>query len=238
MKSILALVLVLTTTSIHVLLAQKENKNAFFDQYNAKRITFGGGFGGSIINSSLNRNPSGVYDLPIFNYSDDPGINAYAIANIKLTELFDIRFSPGLTFFNKQIEHTAYYGYGNNTKTYNKLNLGAGLVEFPLDLVFKLPAKNNRRIIFGAGGRYMYDLAWENNPIELERIIYKNATDFQYEAFVGIQLFSRKIVATPEFKISRGVGKVLTYQNKAVLSDTYFIAVPTNFTISLTISGN
>ena len=132
----------------------------------------------------------------------------------------------------------AKHGYGNNAKTKNKLNLGAGLGEFPLDLIFKLPAKNNRRSIFGAGGRYIYDLAWENDPIALEQIIYKNATYFKYEAFVGLQLFSRKIVATPEFKISRGVGKVLTYQNKAVLTDTYFTAVPTNLTISLTISGN
>ena len=88
----------------------------------------------------------------------------------------------------------AEHGYSNNAKTNNKLNLGAGLGEFPLDLIFKLPAKNNRRSIFGAGGRYIYDLAWENDPIALEQIIYKNATDFQYEAFVvGCNYFRVKL---------------------------------------------
>ena len=37
----------LSVYSTQHLIARKESKNAFFDQYNAKRKTFGGGIGGT-----------------------------------------------------------------------------------------------------------------------------------------------------------------------------------------------
>ncbi len=232
------IVILLILSFNNPIFAQSKSENAAFEIFNKKRLVLSGSIGINFVNAKLANNPLGSYDLPIFNDAPDPGFNVNLLANLKLNKTFDLRFSPGVAFYNRQIEHTAYYGYGNNAKAYNKLNLGVAFLEFPLDIVYKMPVHKNKRFIVGIGGKFSYDLAWENNPIELERIIYKNANDVQLEAFVGYQIFASKIVVTPEIKFSKGFGRIFTYQNKAVLTDTYFNEIPTVFSFALGFSFN
>ncbi len=230
---ILPITLILIVLRIQIIFCQSKIENTYFDVFNNKPVTFGFSIGMSLLTTNLENNTAGTYKLPVFEVITSPGFSANFIASLKLSELFDLRFTPGLSYFGRTVNHTAFYSYGTVQKAYNISNLPTSLVELPLHLIYKMTPKNDRRFVVGLGAKYDYNLAWENNPIELERVIYKNASDFQIDALIGYQIFTKGILITPEFKVSKGSGKILTYQNKSVLSDTYFIENPFYFSLSL-----
>ncbi|MCZ2443235.1 MAG: PorT family protein [Flavobacteriales bacterium] len=100
--------------------------------------------------------PDTIYSV---NYLIQPGFTMGIESNLRLSNHFDLRFTPSLTLGTKSIVYQRPKG------VVNQLDIESTLLEFPLYIKFKSVRLTNWRAYVIGGGKYTYDLS---NKIKAE----------------------------------------------------------------------
>ena len=129
-----------------------------------------------------------------------PGFQVQIVSNLRLSENFDLRFLPGITFGAREISF-----YDLNGKTLNGLvQIESNYLDFPLDLKYRARRLNNYRPYILSGINYRYDMAAKKeNELRLK------PGDFYYEVGVGIDWYLPYFKLSTEIKAGIGLTDIL-----------------------------
>jgi hypothetical protein len=161
-----------------------------------------------------------VFEKPQFYLSDTllsatpiggPGFNIGIVTNVLLWKYVDLRFTPNLSFIDRQIQYTFADATKNSTRSIESTN-----VEFPLG--FKIRSIRHRNVGFYVigGAKFSYDVISQKkiqkgeDPFdESTRKVKLQNYDIAYEWGFGWDLYYQYFKFSPEFKFAYGTRDIL-----------------------------
>jgi len=144
-----------------------------------------------------------------------PGFHVHALSNLRLTDNFDLRFTPGIAFGGiREINYT--FSDPNSTlidPADIPVKIESNFLEFPLLLKYKSYRLNNFRPYLIGGINTRLDLAatkktWGRSRKENNLVLVK-PLDLYYEIGTGIDFYLENFKFAIEIKYSVGVSNVL-----------------------------
>lgn len=138
----------------------------------------------------------------------NPGINIQIVTNGRLSDHFDVRFLPGVSFGQRSIRY-----YRNQVLYNDGQRLESSFLEFPVLLKYKGERLNNVRPYVITGLNYRYDLAGKKEYDD-EKAVYLRLKrpDLYYELGGGFDFYLTYFKLSIEAKLSNGLGNVLVMQ--------------------------
>jgi Outer membrane protein beta-barrel domain len=162
-----------------------------------------------------------------------PGFNLQIISNLKLGEYFDLRFLPGFSFAERNIQ---YDPTRKNRPNYNH-KIESVFVELPFHVRYKSAPYNDKRAFVMAGLKYSYDIQSKSRTRQLSQYVRVSPTDYQFEVGAGVQMFFPYFIFSPELKFSRGMGNMLIYRQGSLESSAIEKLTSQTFTLSFHFEG-
>ena len=162
-----------------------------------------------------------------------PGFNLQIISNLKLGEYFDIRFLPGFSFGERDLNYTSTARKAIPTVQ----QISSVFVELPFQVRYKSAPYNDKRLFVVAGVKYAYDIQAKSRARQTPDLLYISPTDFSFEYGVGVQMFFPYFIFSPEFKVSQGLGNILLFRNDLQQSTVIEKLMSRTFTVSLHFEG-
>ncbi len=201
-----------------VLFAQKSKpwNKALYDAYPHH---FGFSFSAGILDFSV---AHAYYDNPNFLAKEDsifsveghakPLFGASMVANLRLNGNWDLRFTPGLHFGQRNLD---YLVLRKDSSVYSHtMKIESTLLQFPILLKYRATRQNNYRpyVIFGVN--YAIDLAARKKIKEEERPkIRLNRNDVYLEMGFGVDYYLPYFKFSTEVRFSYGLLNVVNYDN-------------------------
>ncbi len=156
------------------------------------------------------RNPDSLQTVIPNNAS---GFNLGLLANLKLAKSLDLRFTPTLSFVDRDIQYTYIDSELDQLK-----RIESTYVDFPLSLKLKSIRLRNVRFFIIGGIKTSLDvisqkkfddrdLDEEDKKVKLKRL--SNA----WEVGFGFDLYYPYFKVSPEIKIARGISNLLVKEN-------------------------
>lgn len=177
----------------------------------SKPLKFGFSLGLNIMDLDIkNSNKTEVAeDGTEFQYFTDvtnitPGLNVNAICDLRLTENLHLRFLPGYSFGQRNLD---FYRIEDNKSTLEtSMKLESSFIELPLSIKYLSQRHNNIRPYLIFGGNYRIDLAaYKRLKVENGVLVRLQKTDFYYEVGFGIDFFLNYFKFSTEIKWSAGI---------------------------------
>jgi hypothetical protein len=133
---------------------------------------------------------------------NNTGINLALLANLRLSNHFDVRAHPlDLTFSEKSFLYKQKYETDTSvTKKVQSITLS-----FPVNVAFSSDRINNFKVYVFAGGKYDYDLASDKGANQAEELIKLNRSNISAELGLGFHIYFPFFVLSPEIKLSNGL---------------------------------
>lgn len=180
-----------------------------------KPIHFGFSLGLNYMNFALYQTEmakQGPYYAGIGNLN--PGINIQAIINLRLSDNWDLRSLPGISFGERHIDYLKL-GVEGEDGTYDSImydqepyRMESSFIEMPLLFKYKARRVNNFRPYFIAGGNIRYDLAVKKLYDYKEQLIMVKPLDFYLEFGGGLDFYLNYFKFAVELKYSLGMTNV------------------------------
>ncbi len=162
-----------------------------------------------------------------------PGFNLGIVSNLKVGDYFDFRFLPTLSFAERNIQYAA----PKDIREPYKRRIESVFVEFPFHVRYKSAPYRDKRAFVIAGVKYAFDVASDSRARQANELVKVSPTDFTIEYGAGVQFFMPFFIFSPEFKISRGIGNVLIYDDNLEQSTVIEKVLSRTFTVSLHFEG-
>jgi hypothetical protein len=142
-----------------------------------------------------------------------PGINIHAISNLRLSENFDLRCLPGISFGNRQL----YFLNRNNTSMYSDsaYQMQSSYLELPFTFKYKSKREYNFRPFLVGGVNLRYDLAVKREYDYKEQLIMIKPFDIYTEFGGGVDFYLTYFKFAIEFKYCVGMTDIFRTTNPA-----------------------
>ncbi len=163
---------------------------------------------------SLNQSDS----LQQITSQSNTGLNLGIVANLRLSDNFDLRFVPTLVFASRELDYT----FGQNGIIQHEIPklVQSTFIDFPLLLKFKSVRLNNLRLYVLGGVKYDHDFIAQNKVQDIKKQIVKlNQNDFGYELGVGIDIYFEYFKFSPELKVFHGIHDLLVHEDTPFSKD-------------------
>ena len=128
-------------------------------------------------------------------------------ATVKLTNRFEGRFNPQLSFMDRNIFYKLKYPDKDLGTDVTK-KVESVIVSFPLQVKFNSDRIGNFRVYMLGGGKVDFDLASNARARKAEELVKINKLDYGIEAGVGFNFYFQSFIFSPEIKISNGLGNI------------------------------
>jgi hypothetical protein len=140
------------------------------------------------------------------------GFNLGIIANLKISDNFDLRFVPDLAFSQRNLEYT----FNNNGVFETSIKeIESTFLEFPLDLKFKSKRVNNYRAYVLVGAKYSIDMVSQAKVENADKDFVKlKRNDYGYQIGLGFDFYLERFKFSPEIKMYHGFNNLLVNDNK------------------------
>jgi len=138
------------------------------------------------------------------------GVGLGLLADVKLTENANLRFTPSLIFSNKAVN----YQYGDPLNEPIEKLIRASYIDLPLLFKFKSDRKGNYRGYLIAGGKYSINVVsgkrFDDSPLAPgEKYLKTKPGYFSYEAGIGFDIYFDFFKMSPEVRWVQSVGNLL-----------------------------
>lgn len=180
-------------------------------KYDLKKYHFGFILGVNQMFFSMNRVPEfdQMDSLYILESTPELGFNIGIVSNLRLSENWDLRFIPTLSFGERNIHYTFLLDdetYFEETKKIESTH-----IDFPFNLKFKAKRINNFRAYLLSGVKFSIDLASQARKKEQdeELRVKLERDDMALEFGVGFDFYTRFFKFGTEVKMSYGVRDLL-----------------------------
>ncbi len=229
---ILSGLFILLACSLSAQYISKRNYN-YYD-FQKKPYYFGITLGTNFSGYKLNHSKKFILNdsISIAESNLTPGFTVLMIANVKIGEYFDFRFTPGFSFSERNLLYRQSINDASSRKRFESVFFDA-----PFLIRYKsLPYKDKRMFVVG-GLKYSYDIANNSNSRRADEIVKISPHDFQVEGGVGMQFFFDYFIFSPELKISQGIGNTLIYNENLIEASVLEKLLSRVFTISFHFEG-
>ncbi|WP_176955841.1 porin family protein [Catalinimonas alkaloidigena] len=128
------------------------------------------------------------------------------VMNLNLTEHLDLRFTPGASFYQRQVEYTfrdTIADQGTNESIQLEKTIFS-FIEFPLMLKFKSVRRQNVRLYMLAGIRPSIEVGAKRNETSPNNL-QTRGSDFSIEYGFGADLYYPLFKFSPELRFSHGI---------------------------------
>jgi len=143
------------------------------------------------------------------------------VSNLRLGEYFDMRFTPSLTFGQRNLDYTLKNYYDSQPEMlYVSKNIQSTFVEFPLWIRFKGKRIHNVRPYILAGGKYAIDLASnaKKKADNTNANVFINRKDVYALGGVGFDFYTAYFKFGTEITMSYGLFDILKRDNSIYTS--------------------
>jgi hypothetical protein len=134
-----------------------------------------------------------------------PGFTVGIVTNLRLSESFDLRFLPGMSFGERKLVYNIPIQDVNDLSNKDFYSIKSTFLDFPLLLKYKAKRMNNQRPYLIAGGAYQIDIS-KSGQEDLVRLKPFSAS---LEAGVGWDTYLMFFRLSTELKFSFGLDNVL-----------------------------
>lgn len=135
-----------------------------------------------------------------------PGFTVGIVSNLRLTENLDLRFVPGLSFGNRELEYNVPLHDMNNAGNSEAYSLRATYIDFPFYLKYKSKRIVNQRPYMLGGLAARVDIS----KSAVEELVRLRKMSFYVEAGMGWDMYLQFFRLSTELKYSFGLGNNLT----------------------------
>lgn len=241
MKSKISLVLLFTLASITVFAQKPKVEN--LPLFKQKRVHFGFTLGLNTAGYTLDRRDIDFVNdsLLTIGVEDQTGFTLGIVSALHFNEFFSLRFLPSLSFAQRNINYT-FNKVSNRgvpfTETLLK-DVQSTYVELPLLFKYRSKRLNNFAAYLVGGGKYVMDLASNeniDNATQPEPIVKTSSQFIAAEIGVGTDFFLPYFKFSIEGKMSYGLGNILIRDN-TIFSNPIERMMPKMFILSLHFEG-
>jgi hypothetical protein len=151
-----------------------------------------------------------------------PGINIQAIANLRLSENWDLRSLPGISFGERQLYFVKLDVRDESGSFYDSIMydgdsypLESSFLELPISFKYKAKRFNNFRPYFIGGVNLRYDLAVKKEYDYKEQLIMIKPLDVYLELGTGFDFYLTYFKFAIELKYSIGMTNIYSPTNRS-----------------------
>lgn len=203
-KRILILLILLIPVAATAQKAKPKNDS----NYDERLLHFGFSMGLNTMDFIPKMNPSDTNNWTAEVVSLKPGINIQIVMDYRPATYFDIRFLPGVSFGQRNLNFYDEDGVLIN----DEQQLESSFLEFPLLLKAKGMRLNNSRPYLIGGINFRYDLAAKKEYDEQSAVYMRlRKADLYYEVGAGIDFYLPYFKLTIEAKMSNGLRDMLVH---------------------------
>lgn len=144
-----------------------------------------------------------------------PGFNIGIVSSFKLTEYFDLRILPGITFGQRNLSY--HKQIVTDTMSFNLIynndhKIESSFLEFPMVIKYKSKRINNFRPYLVGGFNYRLDLAARKEYDDKDAVYLRlKKSDFYYEVGFGIDFYLKYFKFSTELKLAVGLRDMLVH---------------------------
>jgi hypothetical protein len=201
-------ILILLILLIPVMATAQKAKPKNDSNYDERLLHFGFSMGLNTMDFNAKMNPSDTNNWTAEVVSLKPGINIQIVMDYRPTTYLDVRFLPGVSFGQRNLNFYDEDGVLVN----DEQQLESSFLEFPLLLKAKGMRLNNSRPYLIGGINFRYDLAAKKEYDEDSDVYIRlRKADFYYEVGAGIDFYLPYFKLTIEAKMSNGLRDVLVH---------------------------
>lgn len=133
------------------------------------------------------------------------------VSNLRLGEYFDLRFTPSLTFGQRNLDYTLKNHYDSPPTLQVSKNIQSTFVEFPLWVRYKGKRIHNVRPYVLAGGKYAIDLSSnaKKKADNSNKYVFINRKDIYALGGVGFDFYTAYFKFGTEITMSYGLFDIL-----------------------------
>jgi len=201
-------ILILLILLIPVMATAQKAKPKNDSNYDERLLHFGFSMGLNTMDFNAKMNPSDTNNWTAEVVSLKPGINIQIVMDYRPTTYLDVRFLPGVSFGQRNLNFYDEDGVLVN----DEQQLESSFLEFPLLIKGKGMRLNNSRPYLIGGINFRYDLAAKKEYDEDSDVYIRlRKADFYYEVGAGIDFYLPYFKLTIEAKMSNGLRDVLVH---------------------------
>lgn len=212
------LLIVFCIVSVQVISQDEKPQN--LPAFDLKRLHFGFTVGFNAMDLGITRN----YDAEDFLYADvskiQPGFQVSIVSDLKLSENWNLRFLPGISFGAREITYYEYDANGPGSAVEisgvdNPVALGPSFLDFPLLFKYRAARRNNYRPYLVGGANFRYDMSSKKNfDIESQEYLKFKPADFYLEFGFGVDNYLKYFKFSPEIKLAVGFNNIITDEGR------------------------
>ena len=203
-KRILILLILLIPVAATAQKAKPKNDS----NYDERMLHFGFSMGLNTMDFIPKMNPNDTNNWTAEVVSLKPGINIQIVIDYRPATYFDLRFLPGVSFGQRNLNFYDKDGVLIN----DKQQLESSFLEFPLMIKTKGMRLNNSRPYLIGGINFRYDLAAKKEYDEQSAVYMRlRKSDLYYEVGAGIDFYLPYFKLTIEAKMSNGLRDMLVH---------------------------
>jgi hypothetical protein len=159
------------------------------------------------------------------------GLNLGIISNLRISDKFDFRFIPTLSFAQRNMIYDFRYVV-DSALTVKKIE--STYLEFPFELKYKSARINNYRAYVLLGLKYSIDMISQAKVKQEDKDILKlKRKDYGYEVGIGFDFYLPYFKFSPEIKMYNGLSNLLVAES-TVYADPIKALYAKTFAISFT----
>jgi len=208
-KPILIISLLLSTLTVFSQTERPRNLTSF----DFKRIHFGFTVGLNLMDMGFTRN----YEAEEFLYADlsqlQPGFQVSIVSDLRLSENWNLRFLPGISFGSREIW---FYDYTDGVvgdpveipHVDNPTPLGPAFLDFPLHFKYRSKRVNNYRPYVVGGLNFRYDMSAKKPGVydqDSDEYMKFKRGDLYFEFGFGLDNYLKYFKFSPEIKLAVGL---------------------------------
>jgi len=215
-------ILILLILLIPVMATAQKAKPKNDSNYDERLLHFGFSMGLNTMDFNAKMNPSDTNNWTAEVVSLKPGINIQIVMDYRPTTYLDVRFLPGVSFGQRNLNFYDEDGVLVN----DEQQLESSFLEFPLLIKGKGMRLNNSRPYLIGGINFRYDLAAKKEYDEDSDVYIRlKKADFYYEVGAGIDFYLPYFKLTIEAKMSNGLRDVLVHDEPHPYHPEYVNAI-------------
>ena len=181
--------------------------------FDLKRIHFRFTVGVNTMDMGFTRN----YEAEDFLYADlshlQPGFQVSIVSDARITENWNLRFLPGISFGSREIW---FYEYSDGSvgepvvipNVANPVPLGPAFLDFPLHLKYRSKRVNNYRPYLVGGLNFRFDMSAKKPGVydsDSDEYVKFRRGDVYFEFGFGVDNYLRYFKFAPEVKLAVGL---------------------------------
>jgi len=204
-KKILILLILLIPVAATAQKARPKNDS----NYDERLLHFGFSMGLNTMDFNVKMDPDDPNNYTAEVVSLKPGINIQIVMDYRPATYFDVRFLPGVSFGQRNLNF-----YGEDGILVNEQQIESSFLEFPLLVKAKGMRLNNSRPYLIGGINFRYDLAAKKEYDDDSEVYMRlRKADLYYEVGAGIDFYLPYFKLTIEAKMSNGLRDVLVHDD-------------------------